>query len=183
MSEKLSHASGELIIDEWSGGLNPDSLKRSDSEESDDSIEHVVNVKNCLLCYRPRMSSKAEVDIGTHLAVCMSQDWSKVEHIVVGNFVAAIQAQRRWRTKIRSPVAGEYYTVNGERTQDHAQSPVRVCRGCLRQGYDGGSIETTAQGGEHVNWGQEFGYFAFGGSTIVLLFEKAFSSGVKPADQ
>jgi len=35
-----------------------------------------------------------------------------------------------------------------------------------------GSIVTTVKEGEQVARGQEFGYFAFGGSTIVILFEK-----------
>ena len=35
-----------------------------------------------------------------------------------------------------------------------------------------GSIVTTVSEGEYVRRGQEFGYFAFGGSTIVLLFER-----------
>lgn len=35
-----------------------------------------------------------------------------------------------------------------------------------------GSIQTTVEEGQEVKRGQEFGYFAFGGSTIVLLFER-----------
>ncbi|RDB27430.1 Phosphatidylserine decarboxylase proenzyme 3 [Hypsizygus marmoreus] len=44
------------------------------------------------MCHRPRMSDKAEMDIITHLAVCASQDWEKVDRIVVGDFVTASQA-------------------------------------------------------------------------------------------
>jgi phosphatidylserine decarboxylase len=55
------------------------------------------------------MNSKAEVDIITHLAVCASQDWGKVDRIVVGNFVTANQAQRKWYTKIITKVSsGDY---------------------------------------------------------------------------
>jgi len=35
-----------------------------------------------------------------------------------------------------------------------------------------GSIKTTVEGGQNVKRRQEFGYFAFGGSTIILLLEK-----------
>ena len=35
-----------------------------------------------------------------------------------------------------------------------------------------GSIKTTVQEGQAVKRGEEFGYFAFGGSTIVVLFER-----------
>jgi phosphatidylserine decarboxylase len=38
------------------------------------------------LCHRPRLNSKAEIDFVTHLAVCASQDWKKVDRIVVGKF-------------------------------------------------------------------------------------------------
>lgn len=43
-----------------------------------------------------------------------------------------------------------------------------VCIGAMMVG----SIKTTVEEGEQVKRGQEFGYFAFGGSTIVCLFEK-----------
>jgi len=43
-----------------------------------------------------------------------------------------------------------------------------VCVGAMMVG----SIHTAVKEGEHVKRGQEFGYFAFSGSTIVLLVEK-----------
>ncbi|EKM58743.1 uncharacterized protein PHACADRAFT_253246 [Phanerochaete carnosa HHB-10118-sp] len=81
----------------------------SSSPASDVSFERVINVKSCPLCHRPRMNAKAEVDIVTHLAVCASQDWARVDRIVVGNFVTASQAQRKWYTKVISKVSsGDY---------------------------------------------------------------------------
>lgn len=81
----------------------------SSSPASDESFERVINVKSCPLCHRPRMNAKAEVDIVTHLAVCASQDWARVDRIVVGNFVTASQAQRKWYTKVISKVSsGDY---------------------------------------------------------------------------
>ncbi|KAF8994050.1 phosphatidylserine decarboxylase-domain-containing protein [Cyathus striatus] len=84
--------------------------RKSDGEaEREDNVERVINVKNCPLCHRPRMTSKAEMDIVTHLAVCASQDWNKVDQIMVGNFVTASQAQRKWYTKIISKISsGDY---------------------------------------------------------------------------
>lgn len=79
------------------------------SQNASDSLERVINVKNCPLCHRPRLNSKAEIDIVTHLAICASQDWKKVDRIVVGNFVTASQAQRKWYTKVISMVSsGDY---------------------------------------------------------------------------
>lgn len=43
-----------------------------------------------------------------------------------------------------------------------------VCIGAMMVG----SIKTTVNEGEDVKRGEEFGYFAFGGSTIVVLFER-----------
>ncbi|KAJ7737768.1 phosphatidylserine decarboxylase-domain-containing protein [Mycena maculata] len=74
-----------------------------------ESFERVINVKNCPLCHRPRLNSKAEVDIITHIAVCASKDWNIVDRIVVGNFVTASQAQRKFFTKIIGKISsGEY---------------------------------------------------------------------------
>ncbi|OCH86472.1 hypothetical protein OBBRIDRAFT_838129 [Obba rivulosa] len=73
------------------------------------SLERVINVKNCPLCHRPRLSAKGEVDIVTHLAVCASQDWAAVDRIMVSNFVTPNQAQRKWYTKVIAKVsAGNY---------------------------------------------------------------------------
>ncbi|KAF9534069.1 phosphatidylserine decarboxylase-domain-containing protein [Crepidotus variabilis] len=83
----------------------------SSGNASDDSFERVINVKNCPLCHRPRMNDKAEVDIITHLAVCASQDWNKVDRIMVGNFVTASQAQRKWYTKIVGKISSGNYKL------------------------------------------------------------------------
>ena len=64
-----------------------DDVPNTSGDTSSDSLERVINVKSCPLCHRPRLSSKAEIDIITHLAVCASQDWKKVDHIVIGKFV------------------------------------------------------------------------------------------------
>jgi phosphatidylserine decarboxylase len=65
----------------------------------------VSNVKNCPICHRTR----AEMDIITHVTVCVSGDWAKIDKIVIGNFVTASQAQRKWYTKVISKVfSGDY---------------------------------------------------------------------------
>ena len=76
---------------------------------SEEMVERVINVKNCPLCHRPRLNSKAERDIVTHLAVCASGDWSRVDRMLVGNFVTASQAQRKWYTRMFSKgLSGDY---------------------------------------------------------------------------
>ena len=46
-----------------------------------------------------------------HLAVCASQDWKKVDLIVVGNFVTASQAQRKWYTNVISKISSDNYKI------------------------------------------------------------------------
>lgn len=82
---------------------------------ADDSFERVINVRSCPLCHRPRMNDRAEVDIVTHMAVCASQDWNKVDRIVVGNFVTASQAQRKWYTRVLSKVSSGDYRLGAVR--------------------------------------------------------------------
>ncbi|KZP08405.1 hypothetical protein FIBSPDRAFT_922684 [Athelia psychrophila] len=77
---------------------------------AEETLERVINVKNCPLCHRPRLNKKPEVDIVTHLAVCASGNWAKIDRIVVGNFVTASQAQRKWYTKMIGKVSSGDYT-------------------------------------------------------------------------
>ncbi|KAF7971904.1 hypothetical protein HWV62_19467 [Athelia sp. TMB] len=100
--------------EDYSSGSNTNSYPFTPNESTSaggagEEMERVINVKNCPLCHRPRLNKKAEVDIVTHLAVCASGDWAKIDRIVVGNFVTASQAQRKWYTKIISKVSsGDY---------------------------------------------------------------------------
>ena len=69
------------------------------------AVQRVINVKNCPLCHRLRLNAKVVIDIITHLAICASNDWNQVDRIVVGNFVTASQAQRKWYSKIIGKVS------------------------------------------------------------------------------
>jgi phosphatidylserine decarboxylase len=92
----------------------PSTPANSGSEDSGgslDSVERVINIKTCPLCHRPRMNSKAEMDIMTHIAVCASQDWNRIDRIVVGNFVTASQAQRKWYTKVIGKLSSGNYKL------------------------------------------------------------------------
>ncbi|GJE89731.1 phosphatidylserine decarboxylase-like protein [Phanerochaete sordida] len=122
----------------------------SNSPASDDGLERVINVKSCPLCHRPRMNAKAEVDIVTHMAVCASQDWARVDRIVVGNFVTASQAQRKWYTKVISKVSsGDYRLgansaniivqnrITGQLEEEKMQVYVRLGIRLLYKGWKG----------------------------------------------
>jgi phosphatidylserine decarboxylase len=81
------------------------------SSSGEEAFERVINIKNCPLCHRPRLNSKAERDIVTHLAVCASQDWARVDRVMVGNFVTPLQAQRKWYTNVLSKVSAGNYKI------------------------------------------------------------------------
>ena len=83
----------------------------SNLRSSEPVVERVINIKTCPLCHRPRMNSKAELDIVTHLGVCASSDWNRVDRIVVGNYVTASQAQRKWYTNVISKVSSGAYQL------------------------------------------------------------------------
>jgi len=93
------------------GFSTPSSDTDDSSGGSDDNLERVINIKNCPLCHRPRLKSRAEADIVTHIALCASRDWGRVDRIVVGNFVTASQAQRKWYTKVISKVSSGAYQL------------------------------------------------------------------------
>ena len=87
------------------------SLSGNGSGSSEEAFERVINIKNCPLCHRPRLNSKAERDIVTHLAVCASQDWARVDRVMVSNFVTPVQAQRKWYTNVLSKVSAGNYKI------------------------------------------------------------------------
>jgi phosphatidylserine decarboxylase len=103
------------ITRESSAGLSDAEDSSGSVSGSEETLERVINVRNCPLCHRPRLNKKAEKDIITHLAVCASSDWAKIDRIVVGNFVTASQAQRKWYTKVISKVSSGDYRLGAVR--------------------------------------------------------------------
>lgn len=73
--------------------------------------EKVINIKVCPLCHKGRLNSKAEVDIVTHLAICASTDWGRLNRVAVSNYVTASQAQRKWISKIASKISTGSYKL------------------------------------------------------------------------
>ena len=110
----------------------------------EEQFERVINIKNCPLCHRPRMNSKAEMDIVTHLAVCASQDWARVDRIMVGNFVTANQAQRKWYTKVISKVSAGNYKIGAVREFFSCCSPILIIVAEFGQHYCSESYDWTA---------------------------------------
>jgi phosphatidylserine decarboxylase len=144
---------------------SPDSESSSTGNTSDDSVERVINVKSCPLCHRPRMNSKAEMDIITHLAVCASQDWSAVDKIVVGNFVTASQAQRKWYTKVIGKVSSGDYKI-GAVSILHFHLPQRDTN-CLTSYIELGEHHCSEQDDGWFGGREDAGLRSFGHSVVV----------------
>jgi phosphatidylserine decarboxylase len=86
----------------------------SDNEDSDsvaDDLERVINIRSCPLCHRRRLKRKSEQDIVTHLAICASSDWSRMDRIVTSNYVTSSQAQRKFFTKLIGKVTAGAYSL------------------------------------------------------------------------
>lgn len=73
--------------------------------KNEEEEEYLITLTRCPLCEKSNMDRKSAVDIVTHLATCASQDWRKVDHLVMGDFVTSSQAQRKWYTKVISKVS------------------------------------------------------------------------------
>ncbi|KAF3273329.1 hypothetical protein TWF970_009240 [Orbilia oligospora] len=88
-----------------SAGEEGVNLSNDGLADEDEKEEHVIVVKECPLCHQPRLQKRSEVDIVTHLATCASQDWRRVDRLVMGGFVTSSQAQRKWYSKVITKVS------------------------------------------------------------------------------
>lgn len=81
------------------------------SDPANDYIERVINIKECPLCHRPRLGKRSEQDMITHLAVCASSDWSRIDRIMTSTYVTSSQAQRKKLTKLLNKVTAGTYSL------------------------------------------------------------------------
>lgn len=81
-----------------------DDLTDKDGMNLSPSEEHVVEIRECPICHQPRLNKRRDADIVTHIATCASQDWRQVNSVLMGGFVTASQAQRKWYSKVITKV-------------------------------------------------------------------------------
>ncbi|KFA74530.1 hypothetical protein S40288_10087 [Stachybotrys chartarum IBT 40288] len=81
-----------------------DDLTDKDGMNLSPSDEHVVEIRECPICHQPRLNKRRDADIVTHIATCASQDWRQVNSVLMGGFVTASQAQRKWYSKVITKV-------------------------------------------------------------------------------
>ncbi|EIW71117.1 hypothetical protein TREMEDRAFT_67577 [Tremella mesenterica DSM 1558] len=108
--ERVSSMDGESRSVSASGAATP---AMSDTEDADslDERERIINIRTCPLCHRSRLKRKSEQDIVTHLAICASTDWTRVDRIITASYVTSSQAQRKFMTRIVNKVAVGAYSL------------------------------------------------------------------------
>ncbi|PHH59007.1 hypothetical protein CDD81_3952 [Ophiocordyceps australis] len=87
-----------------SAGVEVGSLAAEGDEEMSGE-EHVVEIRECPICHQPRLNKRSDTDIITHIATCASQDWRQVNTVLMGGFVTASQAQRKWYSKVIAKIS------------------------------------------------------------------------------
>jgi phosphatidylserine decarboxylase len=92
-----------VVPERGEGGEEGEALDKDDLNVSSGE-EHVVEIRECPICHQPRLNKRKDTDIITHIATCASQDWRQVNNIVMGGFVTASQAQRKWYSKVITKV-------------------------------------------------------------------------------
>ncbi|KAB5577669.1 phosphatidylserine decarboxylase-domain-containing protein [Coniochaeta sp. 2T2.1] len=104
-SEATSSANSTIVVPErGESGEEGDALAQPDDLNNSGGEEHVVEIRECPICHQPRLNKRKDTDIITHIATCASQDWRQVNNIVMGGFVTASQAQRKWYSKVITKV-------------------------------------------------------------------------------
>ncbi|KAF5507628.1 Phosphatidylserine decarboxylase proenzyme 3 [Colletotrichum aenigma] len=105
-TEASSSSDGTLNVPELSTpGEEGDLLDKDDLAEDRSGEEHVVEIRECPICHQPRLNKRKDTDIITHIATCASQDWRQVNNLVMGGFVTASQAQRKWYSKVITKIS------------------------------------------------------------------------------
>ncbi|KAK1542977.1 phosphatidylserine decarboxylase [Colletotrichum paranaense] len=105
-AEGSSSSDGTLDVPELSTpGEEGEMLDRDDLAEDRAGEEHVVEIRECPICHQPRLNKRKDTDIITHIATCASQDWRQVNNLVMGGFVTASQAQRKWYSKVITKIS------------------------------------------------------------------------------
>jgi phosphatidylserine decarboxylase len=104
LSSQTSHVSTIVVPELATPGEEGEFLDKDDLNE-DRSEEHVVEIRECPICHQPRLNKRKDADIITHIATCASQDWRQVNTLVMGGFVTASQAQRKWYSKVITKIS------------------------------------------------------------------------------
>lgn len=94
-----------IVVPEMSNPGEGGDFVAKDELVEDRGEEHVVEIRECPICHQPRLNKRSDADIITHIATCASQDWRQVNKLMMGGFVTASQAQRKWYSKVITKIS------------------------------------------------------------------------------
>ena len=94
-----------IIVPEMNKAGEEGEFVAKDELLEDRGEEHVVEIRECPICHQPRLNKRSDADIITHIATCASQDWRQVNKLMMGGFVTASQAQRKWYSKVITKIS------------------------------------------------------------------------------
>jgi len=100
-----SSASSTIVVPELIAPGEEGDFPSKDELVEDRGEEHVVEIRECPICHQPRLNKRKDADIITHIATCASQDWRQVNKLMMGGFVTASQAQRKWYSKVITKIS------------------------------------------------------------------------------
>ncbi|KAF9365473.1 hypothetical protein BGX34_009902 [Mortierella sp. NVP85] len=83
----------------------------SDYDPQTSEDEYVIRIATCPICRDPSLGSKLETDVITHIAVCSGNDGFNLDKLILGNFVTAANAQRKWITKVVKTLGYGRYVI------------------------------------------------------------------------
>lgn len=150
--------------------------KGSGEEDSDENgereEEHVVEIRECPICHQPRLNKRSDTDIITHIATCASQDWRQVNTVLMGGFVTASQAQRKWYSKVITKISYGGYKlgansanilvqdrITGQINEEKMSVYVRLGIRLLYKGLKSRDMENKRSrflSGEQSCWGEQW---------------------------
>ncbi|CAI4215074.1 unnamed protein product [Parascedosporium putredinis] len=100
-----SSSSSTIVVPELNAPGEEGEFLPKDELVEDRGEEHVVEIRECPICHQPRLNKRRDADIITHIATCASQDWRQVNKLMMGGFVTASQAQRKWYSKVITKIS------------------------------------------------------------------------------
>ncbi|KAI0148730.1 phosphatidylserine decarboxylase-domain-containing protein [Xylariaceae sp. FL1272] len=98
-------ATSTIVVPDLNGSGEEGDLLEKDDLNIDRGEEHVIEIRECPICHQPRLNKRKDADIITHIATCASQDWRQVNSLMMGGFVTASQAQRKWYSKVITKIS------------------------------------------------------------------------------
>ncbi|KAJ3063768.1 hypothetical protein HK102_008389, partial [Quaeritorhiza haematococci] len=73
--------------------------------------EHVIQINECPVCGKAVRDMKQDLDIVSHVALCVYDDQDNINKFVLGGFLTQAYATRKWYTKILSYVTYGSYNI------------------------------------------------------------------------